>query len=34
MKLVAEHILYEKLANVLYKNDIHVNRLESIIFGM
>ena len=34
MKLGTEYIIYQKLANFIYKDDIHVNRLESIIFGM
>ena len=33
VKLGTEHV-YEKLANFLYKKDIHVNRLESVIFDM
>ena len=34
IKLGTEHIIYEKLANFTYKKDIHVNSLESVIFGM
>ena len=34
IKLGTEHIIYEKLANFTYKKDIHVNRPESVIFGM
>ena len=34
IKLETEYIIYEKLANFMYKKDIHVNRLESVIFGM
>ena len=34
IKLGAEQIIYEKLANFMYKRDIHVNRLKSVIFGM
>ena len=34
MKLETEYIIYQKLANFIYKDDIHVNRLESIIFDM
>ena len=34
MKLGTEHIIYQKLANFIHKDDIHVNRLESFIFGM
>ena len=33
-KLGTEHIIYEKLATFIYKKDIHVNRLESAVFGM
>ena len=33
VKLGTEHV-YQKLANFLYKKDIHVNRLESVIFDM
>ena len=34
IKLETEYIIYEKLANFMYKKDINVNRLESVIFGM
>ena len=34
IKLGTEQIIYEKLANFMFKKDIHVNRLESVIFGM
>ena len=27
IKLGTEHIIYEKLENLIYKKDIHVNRL-------
>ena len=35
-KLVSnwEQNIYENLANFMCKKDIHVNRLESVIFGM
>ena len=34
IKLGTKHIIYKKLANFMYKKDIHVNRGESAIFGM
>ena len=34
IKLGTQHIIHQKLANFIYKKDIHVNRLESVIFGM
>ena len=34
IKFGADCIIYQKLANFMYKIDIHVNRLESGIFGM
>ena len=34
IKLGTEHIIYKKLANFIYKEHIHVNRLESVISGM
>ena len=34
IKLGADYIIYKQLANFMFKNDIHVNRLESGIFGM
>ena len=33
IKLGTEQIIYQKLANFMYKKDIHVNRIESVIFG-
>ena len=33
-KLGTKHIIYQNLANFMYKNNIHVNRVESVIFGM
>ena len=29
-----EHVIYQKLANFIYKKDTHLNRLESVIFSM
>ena len=34
IKLGTKHIIYKKLANFMYKKDIHVNRGKSVIFGM
>ena len=34
IKLGTDYIIYQKLTNFMYKKDIHVNRLESGIFGM
>ena len=34
IKQEAEHITSQNLANVMYKNNIHANRLESVVFGM
>ena len=34
IKLGTDYIIYKKFANFMFKNDIHVNRLESGIFGM
>ena len=34
IKLGTEHAIYQMLANFMYKKYIHVNRLESVIFGM
>ena len=34
IKMGTKHIIYQKLANVMYKIDIYVNRLEIFIFGM
>ena len=34
IKLGTDYIIYQKLANFIYKKYIHVNRLESGIFGM
>ena len=33
-KLRTDYIIYQKLANFMYKKDIHVNRLKSDNFGM
>ena len=33
-KLGTEHIIYKNLVNFMYKKDIHVKRLQSVIFGM
>ena len=33
-KLRTDYIVHQKLENLIYKKDIHVNRLESVIFGM
>ena len=29
-----KHFTYQKLANITYKKDIYVNKLESVIFRM
>ena len=34
IKLGTDYIIYQKIANFMYKKDIHVNRLESGIFGI
>ena len=34
IKLGTQLIIHQKLANFFYKKDIHVNRLESVIFGI
>ena len=34
VKLRAKHVIYQKFADFIYKKDIYVNRVESIIFGM
>ena len=34
IKLGTDYIIYQNLANFIYKKYIHVNRLESGIFGM
>ena len=34
IKLGTDYIIYQKLENFMYKKDIHVNRIESGIFGM
>ena len=31
---IKDYIIYKKLANFMYKKDIHVNRLESVTFAM
>ena len=33
-KLEAKHIIYQKLANFMYKKDVYVDRLENVIFGL
>ena len=34
IKLEIEHVIYQMLENFMYKKYIHVNQLESVIFGM
>ena len=34
IKLETDYIIYQKLANFMFKMDIHVHRLESAIFGI
>ena len=34
IKLGAEHVIYQRLANFVQKKDIYFNRIESVIFGM
>ena len=34
IKLGIEHLIYQNSANFMYNNDIHVNNLQSVIFGL
>ena len=34
IKLGTDYIIYQKLANFMYRKDTHVNRLENVIFGI
>ena len=34
IKLGTDYIIYQKLANFMYKKDIHGNRLASVILGI
>ena len=33
MKLEAKHVIYQKLANFIWKMDSYVKRLESVMFN-
>ena len=34
IKLGTDYIIYQNLANFMYRKDTHVNRLENVIFGI
>ena len=34
IKLGTDYIIYQNLANSMYRKDTHVNRLENVIFGI
>ena len=34
IKLGKDYIIYQNLANFMYRKDTHVNRLENVIFGI
>ena len=34
IKLGTDYIIYQNLANSMYRKDSHVNRLENVIFGI